>query len=164
MSETRPLSIAIGADHRGTEAARRLAAMLDEQGHTCRLIGPCASTEGTDAPCDYPEPAYHVAKLVASGAVDRGILICGTGIGMSIAANKVKGVRAAVVHDELTANLSRSHNDANVMCVSADLLGLTLIEKIAEVWLATDFAGGRHQRRVDKIKMIEDGIDPASAN
>ena len=163
MSETTRLSVAIGADHRGGDAARRLASMLGEQGYECRLVGLCASEATAGGSCDYPEPAYHVARLVASGAVDRGILICGTGIGMSIAANKVKGVRAAVVHDELTANLSRSHNDANVLCVSADLLGLTLIEKIAEVWLATEFAGGRHQRRVDKIAMIEDGVDPATA-
>jgi ribose 5-phosphate isomerase B len=90
------------------------------------------------------------------------VLICGTGVGMAIAANKVKGVRAAVVHDELTAEISRSHNDANVLCMSADLLGQRLIEKIVDVWIATPFAGGRHARRVHKIEAIERGDDPAS--
>ena len=90
-----------------------------------------------------------------------GILVCGSGIGMCIAANKVKGVRAALVHDELTAEMSRGHNDANVLCLSADLLGQRLIEKIAEVWLGTAFQGGRHERRVRKIAAIENGQDPA---
>ena len=109
---------------------------------------------------DYPEPAWHVGKAVASGKADMGLLICGTGIGMSIAANKVKGVRAAVAHDELTAQISRSHNDANVLCLSADLLGQRLIENIVEVWLKTPFEGGRHARRLHKITAIEEGKDP----
>jgi ribose 5-phosphate isomerase B len=93
---------------------------------------------------------------VAEGSVDRGILICGTGIGMSIAANKVHGVRAAPCHDDITAELSRRHNDANVICLSADLLGERLIDRMIEIWLATQFEGGRHARRVEKIKNIED--------
>lgn len=151
------MNIAIGADHRGIAAARSLAETLRREGHTVHV------DEGCDGPaCDYPERAFPVARLVASGAMDRGVLICGTGIGMSIAANKIKGVRAAVVHDELTAELSRSHNDANVVCVSADLLGQRLIEKIVDAFLKTPFEGGRHARRVRKISAIEQGIDPST--
>ena len=106
--------------------------------------------------------AIFLGHAIASGQADRGILLCGSGIGMSIAANKVKGVRAALVHDELTAEMSRSHNDANVVCMSADLLGQKLIEKIVEIWLTTPFQGGRHERRVKKIHAIENGVDPAS--
>jgi ribose 5-phosphate isomerase B len=98
---------------------------------------------------------------VASGMADCGLLICGTGIGMSIAANKVKGIRAAVVHDEITAQISRSHNDSNVLCLSADLLGHRLIEQIIDAWLKTPFEGGRHARRLAKIRMIEEGRDPS---
>ncbi|RMD62319.1 MAG: RpiB/LacA/LacB family sugar-phosphate isomerase, partial [Planctomycetota bacterium] len=93
---------------------------------------------------------------------DRGVLICGSGIGMCIAANKVKGVRAALVSDELSAEMSRRHNDANVLCLAADLLGDRLIERIVEIWLATPFEGGRHARRVAKIAAIERGEDPRS--
>lgn len=151
------MNIAIGADHRGIAAARALAETLRREGHNVHV------DEGCDGPaCDYPERAFPVARLVASGQVDRGVLICGTGIGMSIAANKIKGVRAAVVHDELTAELSRSHNDANVVCVSADLLGQRLIEKIVDAFLKTPFEGGRHARRVRKISAIEQGDDPST--
>lgn len=144
------MKIAIGADHRGTEALKKLAEHLQRDGHDVALHG---ATDGE--PCDYPEPARDVAKCVAGGQADRGVLVCGTGIGMSIAANKVPGVRAALVHDEFTAELSRSHNDANVLCLSADLLGSRLIDKIVETWLRTEFEGGRHARRVDKISDIE---------
>jgi len=101
-----------------------------------------------------------VGKAIATGDAERGVLICGTGIGMCIAANKVKGVRAALAHDELTAQISRTHNDANVLCLSADLLGQRLIEKIVESWLATPFQGGRHERRLKEIAAIEEGKDP----
>ena len=103
-----------------------------------------------------------MGKAVAEGRADLGLLICGTGIGMSIAANKIPGVRAAVVHDELTAQISRSHNDANVLCLSADLLGHRLIEQIVETWIKTPFEGGRHARRVHKIEAIERGEDPTT--
>ena len=148
--------IAIGSDHRGADAADDLAEALRSAGHDVSLIG------AADGPCDYPEPAYQVATAVASGDVQMGILLCGSGIGMSIAANKIKGIRAAVVHDELTSQLSRQHNNANVLCLSADLLGQKLVEQIAKVFLKTDFEGGRHARRVRKIAAIEDGIDPAT--
>jgi len=153
------MKIALGADHRGSQSIINVADRLGREGHDIAVFG---SRDGE--PCDYPEPAFQVASAVARGDADRGILICGTGIGMCIAANKVRGVRAATVHDELTAGLSRTHNDANVLCLSGDLLGARLIDKIVDVWLATNFEGGRHQRRVEKIKAIEQGLDPATVN
>ncbi|MFG0325726.1 MAG: ribose 5-phosphate isomerase B [Phycisphaerales bacterium JB037] len=150
------MKVYLSADHRGVAAVTQLADKLSRDGHEVRIDELC-----TTEPCDYPERAYEVARAVASGEADRGVLVCGTGIGVAIAANKVRGVRAAVVHDELTAELSRSHNDANVLCLSADLLGQRLIEKIADVWFTTEFAGGRHARRVRKIEAIESGRNPA---
>ena len=151
------MKISIGADHRGSDVTLRLSHFLREQGHEVTRHG---SSEGE--PCDYPEAAFRVASEVASGKAERGVLVCGTGIGMSIAANKVAGIRAAVVHDELTAHLARSHNDANVLCLSADLLGERSIEKIVEVFLRDHFEGGRHSRRIAKIKAIELGAEPSS--
>lgn len=151
------MRIAIGADHRGSHAAHRIAQRVTRQQHDLVIIEAC-----DDTPCDYPERAAIVANAIATGDADMGILICGTGIGMSIAANKVKGIRAAVVHDELTAQLSRSHNDANILCLSADLLGERIIESIVDTWLTTPFEGGRHARRIHKIEAIERGEDPAS--
>ncbi|MFG0305952.1 MAG: ribose 5-phosphate isomerase B [Phycisphaerales bacterium JB040] len=148
--------IAIGTDHRGAEAAQLLAQSLEEEGHTIELIGPRDASHSVD----YPEQAWKVGQRISHGEADFGILLCGTAIGMSIAANKIPGVRAAVVHDELTGELSRSHNDANVLCLSGDLLGRRLIEKITKLWLSTPFEGGRHARRVDKIKQIESGHAP----
>lgn len=150
------MKLALGADHRGVNACKQLADRLRSQGHEVEL---CGNLSGEM--CDYPESAYVVAARVSQKGADMGILICGSGIGMCIAANKVKGVRAALVHDELTAEMSRGHNDANVLCLSADLLGQRLIEKIAELWLGTPFQGGRHDRRVRKIAAIEKGEDPA---
>lgn len=149
------MNIALGADHRGSDAIGRLAERLKGEGHTVTLHG---SIHGET--CDYPIAAYEVGQEVASGRADRGVLICGTGIGMSIAANKVDGVRAAVVNNELTSQLSRSHNDANIVCVSADLLGLRLIEQIVDRFLTTEHEGGRHARRVDRISAIEQGRVP----
>ncbi len=151
------MRLALGADHRGSSAIKQLAEKLRREGHEVVLAENC---EG--AVCDYPQPAFIVGRAVADRRADAGILICGTGIGMSIAANKVAGVRAAVAHDELTAQLSKSHNDSNVLCLSGDLLGQRLIEKIAEVWLGTPFEGGRHARRLRKIAAIERGEDPSS--
>jgi len=148
------MRIAMSADHRGAAAARQVADRLRGEGHQIELV------DAGGQMVDYPEPAWQVGKAVADGKADVGLLICGTGIGMSIAANKVKGVRAAVAHDELTAQISRSHNDANVLCLSADLLGQRLIENIVDVWLKTPFEGGRHARRLHKITAIEDGKDP----
>lgn len=153
------MKLALGADHRGTGATRQLADRLRSQGHEVQIVGNISGET-----CDYPDTAYNVGRIIASGDADRGILLCGSGIGMSIAANKIKGVRAALVHDELTAEMSRSHNDANVLCMSADLLGQRLIEKIVDIWLGTPFQGGRHERRVKKIAAIESGADPAKFN
>lgn len=151
------MKVAIGADHRGAGCARLLADRLRSQGHDAEILG---SASGEIA--DYPDPAYLVGNAVASGQAEKGVLIDGTGIGVSIAANKIRGVRAALVHDELTAEISRTHNDANVLCVSADLLGQRLIEKIVDVWLATPFQGGRHERRLRKLAAIENGKDPST--
>lgn len=152
------MRLALSADHRGVGATRQLADRLRSQGHEVTLLGNLSGET-----CDYPDPAYQVGGAISRAEVDRGILLCGSGIGMSIAANKMKGVRAALVHDELTAEMSRSHNDANVLCMSADLLGQRLIEKIVDIWLTTPFQGGRHERRVKKIAAIENGQDPANA-
>lgn len=133
----------------------RLADRLRAEGYAVHLELPPAGQ-----PCDYPDPAYTVGLAVAEGRADLGILICGTGVGMSMAANKIKGVRAALVHDEITAELSRSHTNANVICLSADLLGVRLIEKITDLWLKTPYDGGRHARRLAKIEAIERGEDP----
>ncbi len=108
-----------------------------------------------DESVDYPDYASIVAKKVSDGEIDRGILICGTGIGMAIAANKFRGVRAAPCTDEVTAEISRRHNDLNVLCLSADLLSPRVVERMVEVWLETEFEAGRHGRRVDKIADIE---------
>jgi ribose 5-phosphate isomerase B len=150
------MKLALSADHRGVSAAKQLADRLRSTGHTVSLMGNMSGET-----CDYPEPAALVGQAVAGKDADLGILLCGSGIGMCIAANKVKGVRAALVHDELTAEMARSHNDANVLCISADLLGQRLIEKIADIFLATGFQGGRHERRVRKIAAIENGQDPS---
>lgn len=140
------MKIAIASDHRGWEVKRRLTVLLVQEGHALVDCGP-ESRESVD----YPDFAFRVGQAVRSGAVERGILICGTGIGMTIAANKVLGVRAAPCHDSITAEMSRRHNDANVLCLSGDLLGEELIERMVRIWLSTDFEGGRHARRVDKI-------------
>jgi len=149
------MRIAIGSDHRGFDAKRRLVPMLRQLGHEVTDVGP----DGNDS-VDYPDYAFEVAKRVSEGQVDRGILVCGTGIGMCIAANKVKGVRAAPCHDSITVEMSRRHNDANVLCLSADLLGDELIGRMVRSWLETEFEGGRHARRVDKIKRIEGDLSP----
>ena len=155
-SPSTPITVAIGSDHRGNAAANQILETIKNLGNEGWIVGSC-----DDQPCDYPEKAWQVGQEVMSGKAQRGVLICGTGIGMSIAANKMDGLRAALVHDELTAQLSRSHNDANILCLSADLLGARLIEKIVEIWLKAPFDGGRHKRRIDKITLIEQGKDPS---
>lgn len=152
------MRIAIGADHRGTEVAAHLHEVLRQQGHDVVEPSPACNSKAID----YPDQAYRVSILVARGEADRGILICGSGIGMSMAANKVHGVRAALVHDEIGAEVSRRHNDANVLCLSADMLGVRFIDKIVLTWLRCEFEGGRHARRVKKIVAIERGLDPTT--
>src|SRR6516225_451177 len=133
-AEERAMKIAIGSDHRGYETKRRLVHFLQQLGHEVLDMG----TEGSES-VDYPDFAFQVAQGVSQGRVDRGILICGTSIGMCIAANKVKGVRAAPCHDSITAEMSRRHNNANVLCLSADLLGEELIDRMVRIWLETEF-------------------------
>jgi ribose 5-phosphate isomerase B len=149
------MKIAIGSDHRGFEVKRRIATVLQQLGHEVQDVG----THSKDS-VDYPDYAFPVALAVSEGRAQRGVLICGTGIGMCIAANKVKGVRAAPCHDSITAEMSRRHNDANVLSLSADLLGEELIERMLRIWLETEFESGRHARRVEKITRFEtDGPD-----
>jgi ribose 5-phosphate isomerase B len=146
------MKIAVGSDHRGYEAKRRIVALLKQLGHEVLDLG----TDGRDS-VDYPDFAFEVAKAVGGGTAERGILLCGTGIGMCIVANKVSGVRAALCHDNITAEMSRRHNNANVLCLASDLLGEDLIDHMVRLWLETEFEGGRHQRRVEKICQIEGG-------
>jgi ribose 5-phosphate isomerase B len=144
------MRIAVGSDHRGYDVKRRIVSLLPKLGHEVVDLGPASADS-----VDYPDFAFAVAQAVSHGQVDRGILICGTGIGMCIAANKVPGVRAAPCHDSITAEMSRRHNNANILCLSADLLGDQLIERMLKIWLETEFEGGRHARRVDKITGFE---------
>ena len=144
------MKIAIGSDHRGYDVKRRVVPFLQGLGHEVFDLG----TDKSES-VDYPDFAFEVAKAVSEGRAERGILIDGTGIGMCIAANKVRNVRAAPCHDSITAEMSRRHNNANVMCLSADLLGDELIDRMVRIWLETEFEGGRHARRVDKISRFE---------
>lgn len=144
------MRIAVGGDHRGFEIRGKVIELLRRLGHE---VEDCGSPSAE--PCDYPDIAAKVASRVSRGEVDRGILICGTGLGMCISANKFPGVRAAPCHDDLTAEMSRRHNDLNVLCLSADLLGERLIDRMVEIWLNTPFEGGRHARRVQKIADLE---------
>ena len=144
------MRIAIGSDHRGFPLKVSIVSALQSAGHEVIDVG----AESADS-VDYPDFAALVGQKVSMHDVDRGILICGTGIGMAIAANKFAGVRAAPVCDELTAEMSRRHNDLNVLCLSGDMLGEKLVDRMVNVWLATDFEGGRHARRVDKITRLE---------
>jgi ribose 5-phosphate isomerase B len=151
------MKIAVGSDHRGFDAKRRIVALLNQLGHEVLDLGP-----GSSDSVDYPDFAFAVAQAVGAGGVERGILVDGTGIGMCIAANKVRGVRAAPCHDSITAEMSRRHNNANVLCLSADLLGDELIDRMVRIWLETDFEGGRHGRRVDKITRFEEAAGPSA--
>jgi ribose 5-phosphate isomerase B len=144
------MKISIGSDHRGYEAKERIKALIQGLGNTVVDHG----TNSRDS-CDYPDLAFAVARDIAEGRADRGILFCGSGVGMSITANKVAGVRAALCHDELTAQLSRRHNNANVLCLPADLVGDALMQSMVRMWLQTEFEGGRHSRRVGKIEAYE---------
>ncbi len=144
------MRIAVGTDHRGFSIRSRVIELVERLGHEVEDVG----TFSGDA-VDYPDIASIVSRKVGRGEVDRGILVCGTGLGMCIAANKFQGVRAAPCHDDLTAEMSRRHNDTNILCLSADLLGERLIDRMVELWLSTPFEGGRHARRVEKISQLE---------
>jgi ribose 5-phosphate isomerase B len=144
------MKIALGCDHRGYGAKERLKTALEARGYEVLQFG-----AKDTASYDYPDAAYAAARAVREGKANRGILLCGSGIGMCIMANKVRGVRAALCHDELTAEMARRHNDANVLCLPADLVGEELMRRIIDVWLKTPFEGGRHERRVAKIAEYE---------
>lgn len=144
------MKIAIGADHAGFDEKEKVKAMLDKIGVEYKDMG----TDST-ASVDYPDFARKVGEAVADGEFDRGILVCGSGTGMAIAANKVPGIRAAVAWNEEIARLSREHNDANVLALAARFIPGEEQDKIVRAWLTTDFAGGRHERRVEKIEQIE---------
>ncbi len=153
------MRIAIGSDHRGVQSRQRLIGLLERLGNE---VVDCGSF-GTE-PVDYPDIAADVARRVADGSAERGILLCCTGVGMAIAANKVAGVRAATCHDEVTAEMSRRHNDLNVLCLAAEMLGPEMQDKVIRTWLTTPFEGGRHARRVGKITALEPGCsDPSPA-
>lgn len=140
------MKIMIGADHAGFELKQKIASHLRERGFEVQDIG----THSTDS-VDYPDYAFPVARAVAHGDVDRGILVCGSGIGMSMAANRIPGVRAVLASEPYAAKMSRRHNDSNVLCLGGRFLGPDLALEIVDVWLAENFEGGRHCRRVDLL-------------
>jgi ribose 5-phosphate isomerase B len=141
-----PVKIAVGSDHAGFELKETIARRLAELGHEVIDCG----THSADS-VDYPDYAIAVARRVAGRACERGILVCGTGLGVAMAANRVKGARAAPVHDRFTAQMSREHNDANVLCLGARVLDPRHAVELSEYWLTVAFEGGRHERRVRKI-------------
>ncbi len=143
------MHIAIGCDHRGLNLKQFIIKLIAEMGHSYDDFG-CYNTDSVD----YPDIAKKVAEAVAEGDFERGILICDTGIGMSITANKVKGIRAALCHDIVSARRARLHNDANILCLGAGE-GQEGVPEIVQTYLSTEFEGGRHQRRLDKVKAIE---------
>lgn len=141
--------IVIGCDHAAVSLKKAIMAHLDEQGIAYMDMG----TDGE--PCDYPDMAEALCAKITSGEAERGILLCGTGIGMSMAANKIPGIRAAVCSDCFSARYTRLHNDANVLCMGERVIGQGLAVELVDIFLHTDFEGGRHQRRVDKITALE---------
>jgi len=147
--------IAIGCDHRGLNLKKTIMELLAELGHEYEDFG-CYDTGSVD----YPDTGGKVARAVAKGRVDHGILVCSTGIGMSIAANKVPGVRAALCHDTFSAQRSRAHNDANVLCLGEWVVGEGLAKEIVKAYLAAEFEGGRHARRLEKVRALEEGKLP----
>ncbi|GKV66288.1 MULTISPECIES: ribose 5-phosphate isomerase B [Sporosarcina] len=144
------MKIAISSDHGGNNLRHEIINLLTEMNIEYTDYGP-----DSDASVDYPDYAVPVANAVAAGEADRGILICGTGIGMSIAANKVKGIRCALVHDTFSAKATREHNDSNVLAMGERVIGPGLAREIVSTWLGTEFEGGRHERRIDKMMDLE---------
>ncbi len=141
------MKVAIGSDHRGVAYKQRVIDILRSQGHDVLDKG----AFGPES-VDYPDYAHKVADAVTGGECDRGMLVCGTGIGMCIAANKVKGIRAALCHNRFTAERSRQHNDANVLCLGAEIVRDADLAGIIEVWMTTPFEGGRHAKRLEKME------------
>lgn len=140
------MKIAVGSDHGGFELKQQVVEFLSKAGHEVESVG-CFGL----ASVDYPDFADKVCALVKAGDCERGILICGTGIGMSIAANRHREIRAALCHEAFTARMSREHNNANVLCLGARVIGSELALEIVRTWVAAEFAGGRHQRRLDML-------------
>ncbi|MDR1735680.1 MAG: ribose 5-phosphate isomerase B [Oscillospiraceae bacterium] len=145
------MKIGIGNDHGAYTLKREIVALLESLGHTVIDFGVGDVTES-----DYPVAGKAVARAVASGECERGIVLCGTGIGISLAANKVRGIRCAVCNEPYSAQMSRLHNDANMLALGARVVGSELAKMIVRVWLETEFEGGRHARRVAQIMAIED--------
>ncbi|NHC38519.1 ribose 5-phosphate isomerase B [Bacillus sp. MM2020_1] len=145
------MKVALASDHGGVNLRKEIAQLLKEMGMEYEDFGCDCETS-----VDYPDYALPVAKKVASGEFDRGILICGTGIGMTIAANKVKGIRCALVHDTFSAKATRAHNDSNILAMGERVIGPGLARDIAQIWLTGEFEGGRHAGRVGKIGEYED--------
>ena len=143
--------IVIASDHGGYAMKEELKAHLTEKGVEFEDIG-----THSEASCDYPEFAAAAARGVAAGKYEKGILICGTGIGMSLAANKIKGIRCALLSDCFSAEMSRAHNDANMMSLGARVVGIELAKRMVDVFLSTEFLGGRHGRRVELIRALEE--------
>lgn len=148
------MKIAIGNDHVATDMKRHVVAYLEAKGYEMINCG----TDGTER-TDYPIYGKRVAELVSSGECDFGILICGTGVGISLAANKVKGIRAVVCSEPYSARLSREHNNANIVAFGARVIGTATAEMIVDAFLDATYEGGRHQRRIDMISAIENGED-----
>ncbi len=146
--------IALACDHSALEMKKEVKSLLDEMGETYRDFG-----TDTAESCDYPVFGARAAKAVASGECEKGIVICGTGIGISLAANKVKGIRCALCSEPYSAELTRRHNDANMLALGARVIGPELAKMIVKTFLSTPFEGGRHQRRIDLIHAIEEGND-----
>ena len=144
------MHIALGCDHRGLGLKQAIISFITETGHSYEDFG-CYDT----TPVDYPDIAQKVAVAVAGERFDCGVLVCSSGIGMSIAANKVKGIRAALCHDPFMARRARQHNDANVLCLGEDIVEQDLAKEIVQTFLNTEFEGGRHARRLEKIKALE---------
>jgi ribose 5-phosphate isomerase B len=144
------MKIALGADHRGYRLKEHLKGAIEELGHTWEDFG----TQG-DASVDYPDYAVLVASEVAQGSAEVGVLICATGLGMCIAANKVPGIRAAVCWETVSARYARAHNNANILCLGGELTGPGMAVEILKAFLSTEFEGGRHARRVSKIALLE---------
>lgn len=146
------MKIAIGCDHGALDLKNRMIAHLTKQGHEVKDFG----THTPDS-CDYPDFAAPAARAVASGDCDKGIVLCTTGIGVSITCNKIKGIRCALLSDVVSARLTREHNDTNMMAIGAGVVDSALALEIADIWLATAFSGDeRHQRRIDKVMALED--------
>lgn len=145
------MKIAIGCDHAAYQLKNEVKAHIEALGHEVHDFGTF-----DEASVDYPDYAFFVGKAVVGGEAERGILLCGTGIGIGIAANKIPGVRAALCHDLFSAEACRQHNNANILTMGARVIDPELALKIVDVWLTTEFEGGRHQRRIDKITSIED--------